>query len=89
MYHFHGHAKDQTDARANDRRNPLRNCEWNYAHWCMVVQKATAHDLTENNGPMVLCLGALFFAVSGVVLLVAGRLRKRRRLGMITTIDYE
>ncbi|WAF33138.1 hypothetical protein LJT90_05410 [Corynebacterium pseudotuberculosis] len=55
----------------------------------MVVQKATAHDLTENNGPMVLCLGALFFAVSGVVLLVAGRLRKRRRLGMITTIDYE
>ncbi|MEH6225167.1 hypothetical protein [Corynebacterium pseudotuberculosis] len=52
-------------------------------------KKATAHDLTENNGPMVLCLGALFFAVSGVVLLVAGRLRKRRRLGMITTIDYE
>ncbi|VTQ73836.1 Uncharacterised protein [Corynebacterium pseudotuberculosis] len=23
-------------------------------------KKATAHDLTENNGPMVLCLGALF-----------------------------
>ncbi|ARU46167.1 hypothetical protein [Corynebacterium silvaticum] len=52
-------------------------------------KKATAHDFTENNGPMVLCIGALFFAISGAVFLATGRFKKRRRRGVITTVDYE